>query len=282
MNPKSIVVVGGGLAGAEAAWQCAEQGIPVKLFEMRPFVSTPVHKTSFLAELVCSNSLGSNDLYKASGLLKEELRRLNSLVVKTADETAIPAGQALAVDREKFAQKITHTLENHPLVTIIREEKKEIADEITVIATGPMTSPSMAKTLERFCGTPLYYYDAASPIVTRESLNLSKLYEASRYNYGEAAYLNAPFTKEEYENFVKALQESQRVPYAPYETPKFFEGCIPIEEKADRGIDTLRFGAMKPVGLPDPKTGKIPYAVAQLRPENAEKTLYNLGGSKPA
>jgi len=276
---QEIVVIGGGLAGSEAAWQIAEQGLRVVLYEMRPQVSTPVHQTSYCAELVCSNSLGSNFPQKASGLLKEELRRLNSLLLRKADENRVPAGQALAVDREKFAQGVTEALMNHPNIRLIREEKKEIPDEITIVATGPLTSHALTEELKKHCGTYLYYYDAVAPIVTKESLNLSKLYFASRYGHGDdKAYLNAPFTKEEYEVFVHAIVGSERVPYAPHEDPKFFEACMPIEELVDRGIDTLRFGPMKPVGLPLPGTHRIPYGVIQLRQENIEGTLYNLVG----
>lgn len=274
-----LVIVGGGLAGSEAAWQAAENGFSVHLYEMRPAVSTPVHKTDHCAELVCSNSLGTNDPAKAPGLLKEELRRLGSLLIRLADEHAVPAGQALAVDRVKFGEAVTRALANHPNITLIREEALEIPPGPCIIATGPLTSPAMSRALQAYCGEYLYYYDAASPIVTAESLDCSKLYKANRYDHGgEAAYWNAPLDKAEYESLVEAIRAAERTPYAPHEDPKFFEACMPVEEKVDRGIDTLRFGAMKPVGLRDPRTGKTPHAVLQLRPENKEGTLYNLVG----
>lgn len=279
MKQEKIIVIGGGLAGSEAAWQAAERGVEVLLYEMRPGTATAVHKTGDCAELVCSNSLGTNQAEKAPGLLKEELRKAGSLLLQIADSTRVPAGQALAVDRVKFAQEVTRRLLGHPRISLIREEIKEIPSSWCILATGPLTSPPLAQALMKHCGTYLYYYDAVSPIVISESLNLSKLYQASRYDKGgDNAYLNAPFTKEEYDTFVSEIQKSDRVPYAPYEDPKFFEACMPVEELVDRGSETLRFGPMKPVGLPDPRTCREPYAVVQLRAENQEKTLYNLVG----
>lgn len=279
MRVQKLTIIGGGLAGCEAAWQAAELGVEVELYEMRPAVSTLVHKTDLLAELVCSNSLGVNDPMKAPGLLKEELRKVGSLLLKAADSCSIPAGQALAVDRGEFSKKVTDLISSHPGIQVIRKEVQEIPEGVCIIATGPLTSPAFSSSLKSLCGDYLYYYDAAAPIVTGESLDLSKLYHGCRYGRGnEKAYLNSPFTKEMYLNFAAAIQTSERVPYAPHEAPKFFEGCMPIEEKVDRGIDTLRFGAMKPVGLPVPQTGKEPYAVVQLRLENQEGTMYNLVG----
>jgi methylenetetrahydrofolate--tRNA-(uracil-5-)-methyltransferase len=274
-----LTIIGGGLAGCEAAWQAAESGIEVDLFEMRPAVLTGVHKTDLLAELVCSNSLGTNNPLKTPGLLKEELRKLGSLLIKTADFCAVPAGQALAVNREEFSKKVTDCISRHPCIHLIRKEVRELPEGVCIVATGPLTSPDFAAFLKTFCGDYLYYYDAVSPIVTRESLDFSKLYHGCRYGRGDdKAYLNSPLTKEEYCSFVAAVRSSERVPYAPHEPPKFFEGCMPIEEKADRGFDTLRFGALKPVGLPVSGTGREPYAAVQLRLENKEETMYNLVG----
>ncbi|MCD6363220.1 MAG: methylenetetrahydrofolate--tRNA-(uracil(54)-C(5))-methyltransferase (FADH(2)-oxidizing) TrmFO [Synergistetes bacterium] len=276
---KEVYIVGGGLAGSEAAWQLAKRGFKVVLFEMRPKVMTPAHKTGYLGELVCSNSLGAQGLETASGLLKEELRLLGSLILECAYASRVPAGKALAVDREKFAREITERVSSHPKIEIIREEIGEIPEDVEVIiATGPLTSPSLAGALKKLLGQDyLYFYDAVSPIVTYESLNMERIFKASRYGIGED-YLNCPMTKEEYEAFWEALISAERHPLHPFENPKYFEGCLPIEVIASRGKETLLYGPLKPVGLVDPRTGRTPYAVVQLRRENAEGTLYNLVG----
>lgn len=274
-----VYVIGGGLAGSEAAWQLAKRGIKVILFEMRPKVMTPAHQTGYLAELVCSNSLGAQDLDTASGLLKEELRLLDSVILECAYASKVPAGKALAVDRERFAKLVSEKVSSNPLIEIVREEVKEIPDDgEVIIATGPLTSPSLAQKLKEFLGSEyLYFYDAVSPIVTYESLNMERIFKGSRYGVGED-YLNCPMTKEEYEAFWEALVSAERHPLHPFEDPKYFEGCLPIEVIASRGKETLLYGPLKPVGLIDPKTGKEPYAVVQLRKENVEGTLYNLVG----
>lgn len=276
----SIKVIGAGLAGAEAAWQIARQGIQVKLYEMRPVKMTPTHHTAWFAELVCSNSLKGAGLDNACGLLKEELRRLNSLLIKVADESAVPAGGALAVDREKFSHEVTEALENHPLINVHREEVRELPQgEVAVIATGPLTSEALAKEIQKFTGEDyLSFYDAAAPIVTLESIDMNKAFWASRYDKGEADYLNCPMTKEEYELFYQELVNAETAEIKGFERGKVFEGCMPIEVMAARGEQTLAFGPLKPVGLVDPRTGKRPYAVVQLRKENREGTLFNLVG----
>ncbi|RLG12670.1 methylenetetrahydrofolate--tRNA-(uracil(54)-C(5))-methyltransferase (FADH(2)-oxidizing) TrmFO [Candidatus Pacearchaeota archaeon] len=275
-----IIVIGGGLAGSEAAWQIAQRGIKVKLYEMRPVKTTPAHKTDKFAELVCSNSLRSKELTKAIGLLKEELKLLKSLIMESASICEIPGGKAWVVDRECFAEYITQKITSHPLIEIIREEVKEIpTDKIVIVAPGPLTSESLAKSLAKLIEFPyLHFYDAISPIIYADSINWDKVFIADRYKEGEGDYVNCPLTKEEYERFVKELLKAEKVPLHPFEDPKYFEGCLPIEVMAERGIDTLRYGPMKPVGLIDPRTGKEPYAVVQLRPENKEKTLYNIVG----
>lgn len=278
---KRAIVIGGGLAGSEAAWQIAKRGIVVQLYEMRPKKMTPAHKTSYLGELVCSNSLKSKDIYNAHGLLKEELRKLGSLIIDIADKSAIPGGKALVVDREKFSRMITESLQAHPNVDIIREEVKYIEkDEITVIATGPLTSESLTRELKKLTGEEyLSFYDAISPIIDAESLNLSKLFRAERYGWEKNAYLNAPLNEEEYYKFWKALVEAEI--HEPHDFEKdipYFEGCLPIEVMAKRGADSLRFGPLRPIGLTDPVTGKEPFAVVQLRPENKECTAYSLVG----
>lgn len=275
-----IIVIGGGLAGSEAAWQIAQRGIKVKLYEMRPIKTTPAHKTDKFAELVCSNSLRSKELTKAIGLLKEELKFLKSLIMESASICEIPGGKAWVVDRECFAEYITQKIISHPLIEIIREEVKEIpTDKIVIVATGPLTSESLAKSLAKLIEIPyLHFYDAISPIIYADSINWDKVFIADRYKEGEGDYVNCPLTKEEYERFVRELLKAEKVPLHPFEDPKYFEGCLPIEVMAERGIDTLRYGPMKPVGLIDPRTGKEPYAVVQLRPENKEKTLYNIVG----
>ncbi|MCL6632349.1 MAG: methylenetetrahydrofolate--tRNA-(uracil(54)-C(5))-methyltransferase (FADH(2)-oxidizing) TrmFO [Alicyclobacillus herbarius] len=275
-----VTVIGAGLAGSEAAWQAARQGASVTLYEMRPTVKTPAHHTSWFAELVCTNSLRSNVLTNAVGLLKEEMRRLDSLILRCADAHAVPAGSALAVDREGFSRAVTEALERHPRITVRREEVKEIpAEGIVIVATGPLTSPDLSQSIERFVGRRyLYFYDAASPIVTTESINMEKVYAASRYGKGEAAYLNCPFTETEFHAFYEALVNAETAPLHDFEEEKYFEGCMPIEVMARRGWKTLLFGPMKPVGLEDPRTGRRPYAVVQLRQDNAAGSLYNIVG----
>jgi len=275
-----VVVIGAGLAGSEASWQIAQRGVKVILYEMRPFKMTPAHKTDKFAELVCSNSLRSKELHKAVGLLKEELKMLKSLIMESAINCEIEGGKALVVDRECFANYITQKIFNHPLIKIKREEVTEIPkDKIVIVATGPLTSESLAKNLSELIEIPyLHFYDAISPIVYADSINWEKVFVADRYGEGEGSYVNCPLTKEEYEKFVEELLKAEKVPLHPFEDPKYFEGCLPIEVMAERGKDTLRYGPMKPTGLIDPKTGKEPYAVVQLRPENKEKTLYNMVG----
>lgn len=275
-----VVVIGAGLAGSEASWQIAQRGVKVILYEMRPFKMTPAHKTDKFAELVCSNSLRSKELHKAVGLLKEELKMLKSLIMESAINCEIEGGKALVVDRECFANYITQKIFNHPLIKIKREEVTEIPkDKIVIVATGPLTSESLAKNLSELIEIPyLHFYDAISPIVYADSINWEKVFVVDRYGEGEGSYVNCPLTKEEYEKFVEELLKAEKVPLHPFEDPKYFEGCLPIEVMAERGKDTLRYGPMKPTGLIDPKTGKEPYAVVQLRPENKEKTLYNMVG----
>jgi methylenetetrahydrofolate--tRNA-(uracil-5-)-methyltransferase len=277
---EEVIVIGAGLAGSEAAWQLAKRGVRVILYEMRPQKLTPAHKTGFFAELVCSNSLRSKDLTNAVGLLKEELRRLGSIIMESADINQIPGGKALVVDREKFAKYITEKLQNHPNIRFVCEEMTEIpTDRVVIVATGPLTSEPMAMSLAKLISEPfLHFYDAISPIVYAESIDWEKVFVADRYGEDEGAYVNCPLTKEEYERFVQELLSAEKVPLHPFEEPKYFEGCLPIEVMAERGIDTLRYGPMKPKGLIDPRTGKEPYAVVQLRPENSERTLYNMVG----
>ena len=272
-------VIGAGLAGSEAAWQLAEAGVPVNLYEMRPVKSTPAHHTADFAELVCSNSLRGNGLTNAVGVLKEEMRRLNSIVVTSADATAVPAGGALAVDRNNFSALITKKVKEHPLVTVVLEEIKKIPEGITVIATGPLTSESLAEEIADYNGSHgFYFYDAAAPIIDSSTIDREKVYLKSRYDKGEAAYLNCPMTEEEFTRFYHALIEAEVAPQKEFEKEKFFEGCMPIEVLAKRGIKTMLFGPMKPVGLEDPKTGKRPYAVIQLRQDNAAASMYNIVG----
>lgn len=276
---KTVNVIGAGLAGSEAAWQLAESGIPVNLYEMRPIKSTPAHHTGNFAELVCSNSLRGNGLTNAVGVLKEEMRRLNSVVITSADETAVPAGGALAVDRNNFSELITQKIKNHPLITVISEEITKIPEGITIIATGPLTSETLANEIAEYNGSHgFYFYDAAAPILDSSTINRDKVYLKSRYDKGEAAYLNCPMTEEEFMRFYEALIEAEVAPQKEFEKEKFFEGCMPIEVMAKRGIKTMLFGPMKPVGLEDPKTGKRPYAVIQLRQDNAAASMYNIVG----
>ena len=278
---KPIHVIGAGLAGSEAAWQIAEQGHPVRLYEMRPQRQSPAHQTDLFAELVCSNSLRAAGLTNAVGILKEEMRQFNSLIMAAADKHRVPAGGALAVDREAFSKHITEALENHPLVTIIREEVTELPkDELTIVASGPLTSEGLAKNIAELTGAEaLYFYDAAAPIVEAESLDFSKVFRQSRYQKGDGDdYLNCPMNEEEYQAFYEALVQAEVAPRREFEPLKLFEGCMPIEVMALRGEDTMRFGPLKPVGLPDPRDGKEPYAVVQLRQDNEEATLYNIVG----
>ncbi|MBF0747127.1 FADH(2)-oxidizing methylenetetrahydrofolate--tRNA-(uracil(54)-C(5))-methyltransferase TrmFO [Gemella sp. 19428wG2_WT2a] len=278
---KKITVIGAGLAGSEAAWQIAERGVKVELYEMRPKKMTPAHKTEKFGELVCSNSLRGNDITNGVGLLKEEMRRLNSLIISCADATQVPAGGALAVDRESFSALITEKIKNHPNITVIEEEIKEIpkGGNPVIVATGPLTSDALSEDIKKYTKqTGLYFYDAAAPILEKDSLDMDKVYLKSRYDKGEAAYLNCPMTKEEFEAFYNELINAEVAPLKEFEKEIYFEGCMPFEEMARRGEKTLLFGPMKPVGLEDPKTGERPYAVVQLRQDNAEGTLYNIVG----
>jgi len=305
-----VRIVGGGLAGSEAAWQCARRGVPVELFEMRPMRTTPAHHSAEFAELVCSNSLKSDSENTAPWLLKEEMRQAGSLLLTIARETAVPAGHALAVDRSEFSRKVTEAVARERLITIRREEATEIEDgQITVIATGPLTSDAFSMEIQRLGssspsdgdGSPdpsraepalserseskgvpaphnLYFYDSISPIVESDSINMDRVYMAARYDKGSADYINCPMSKEDYDAFYDALLAAQSVEEKDWEKLNYFEGCLPIEEIARRGRDTLRFGPMKPVGLKDPRTGKMPYAVVQLRQENLRADSYNLVG----
>jgi len=277
---KSVVIAGGGLAGSEAAWQLAERGVPITLYEMRPSCPTPAHKTDRLAELVCSNSLKSNTHGSASWLLKEELRRAGSLQMRVAGECAVPGGSALAVDRERFAGGVTAAITGHALITLRREELREIPDDgLALIATGPLTSDALAAQLQSLTGSEnLAFYDAISPVVDAETLNLDRIFRASRYGKGGEDYLNCPFTEDEYRIFYEGLESAETVQAHEFENVKFFEACLPIEELGRRGYDTLRFGPMKPVGLVDPRTGRQPFAVVQLRAENLRFSSYNLVG----
>ncbi|MCD7033792.1 FADH(2)-oxidizing methylenetetrahydrofolate--tRNA-(uracil(54)-C(5))-methyltransferase TrmFO [Metabacillus sp. GX 13764] len=279
MTQQAVNVVGAGLAGSEAAWQLAKRGIKVNLFEMRPVKQTPAHHTDKFAELVCSNSLRGNSLTNAVGVLKEEMRTLDSVIIRSADDCAVPAGGALAVDRHEFAGLVTDRVKNHPNVTVINEEVSEFPEGPTIIATGPLTSKALSEKLQSLTGEDyLYFYDAAAPIIEKESIDLEKVYLKSRYDKGEAAYLNCPMTEEEFEAFYEALVQAETVPLKEFEKEIYFEGCMPIEVMGQRGKKTMLFGPMKPVGLEDPKTGKRPYAVVQLRQDDAAGTLYNIVG----
>ncbi len=273
-----VTVIGGGLAGSEAAWQAAELGCSVELWEMRPVKETPAHRTDQFAELVCSNSLGNMSLETASGLLKEELRRLGSVILSSADANRVPAGGALGVAREGFPQTVTETVHAHPNIEVIRKEATEIPEGPTVIATGPLTSDALVQKIEALSGETLYFYDAASPIVYRDSLDEETIYLASRYNKGEAAYLNCPMDREQYYAFIEALSTAELSPIKDFEEDMYFEGCLPAETIARRGPETLSFGPMKPVGLPDPKTGREAYAVVQLRQDDEAGRLFNMVG----
>jgi len=292
MEHNRLTIIGGGLAGSEAAWQSAQSGISVKLYEMRPEMSTGAHQTSDLAELICSNSLGSNLPDRASGVLKNELRRLGSMLLECAEATALPAGGALAVDRNLFARTVTERIQNHPNIEIVRKEATSIPETPAIIASGPLTSPALSQALADLNGEEhLYFFDAIAPIVEAVSINMEVAFRASRYGKGEqdeGDYINCPFTKEEYETFIQALLEAERIELRSFEDAiktgvkagahHFFEGCLPVEVIAERGHDSLAFGPMRPVGLTDPRTGRRPYAVVQLRQDNLAGNLYNLVG----
>lgn len=281
-----VTVLGGGLAGCEAAWQAAEQGVPVVLYEMKPQKFSPAHQSAGLAELICSNSLKAARLDSAAGLLKEEMRRLGSLLVECAARCSVPAGGALAVDRNEFSRLVTEAVEGHPLIKVRREEVTNLPDGPLVVATGPLTAEPLANRIQELCETAcgdraaLSFFDAAAPIVTKESLNMERCFLASRYDKGESDYINCAMNKAEYDAFVEALVTAERAPVHSFDArdPKVYEGCMPIEVLASRGHDAIRFGPMKPVGLVDPRTGHRPWAVLQLRTENRENTLYNLVG----
>ena len=287
-----LIVIGGGLAGSEAAWQAAQRGVRVSLYEMRPNVTTPAHTTSHFAELVCSNSLGSQLPDRPSGLLKEEILRMGSMLVECAEATAVPAGGALAVDRDAFSAQVTDRISQHPQIEIIREEMTDIPSSPTVIASGPLTSARLSDALADLSGKDhLYFFDAISPIVTQESINMESAFRDSRYGRGEQAegdYINCPMTNDEYDNFVNALLVAERIALKSFEEAvksgvragahRFFEGCLPVEIIAERGHQSLAFGPMRPVGLTDPRTGRRPHAVVQLRQDNLAATLYNMVG----
>jgi methylenetetrahydrofolate--tRNA-(uracil-5-)-methyltransferase len=280
-----VRIIGAGLAGSEAAWQCARRGIEVELYEMRPVRKTPAHQTGEFAELVCSNSLKSDSENTAPWLLKEEMRRAGSLLMEIARECSVPAGHALAVDRVKFASRVTEAIEGEPLIKVRREEVTRVWDDgVMIIASGPLTSDALSEEIVRLSesagdgGSHLYFYDSISPIVEADSIDKDKVYMAARYDKGSADYINCPMNKEEYDRFLDALLEAQSVEERDWEKLNYFESCLPIEEIARRGRDTLRFGPMKPVGLKDPRTGRPPYAVVQLRQENLRADSYNLVG----
>ena len=280
-NKQTVTVIGAGLAGSEAAWQIAQTGYSVRLFEMKPQKFSPAHKSAGFAELICSNSLKAARIDSAAGLLKEEMRRMDSLLVACADKTAVPAGGALAVDRDRFSELVTKAITEHPNIEVMHGEVTEIpAEGVTVIASGPLTSDTLAEQITNLCGGALSFFDAAAPIVTRESLDMEHCFTASRYDKGDDDYINCPMNKEEYDAFYEALITAERAPIHDFDVmnPKVYEGCMPIEVMAQRGHDTIRFGPLKPVGLRDPRTGHRPWAVVQLRTENAEKTLFNLVG----
>jgi len=279
MSKPEVNVIGAGLAGSEAAWQIANRNIKVNLFEMRPEKQTPAHHTDQFAELVCSNSLRANALTNAVGVLKEEMRRLNSVIIRSADDCSVPAGGALAVDRHQFAGFVTKRVKNHPNVTVYRKEVENIPDGLTIVATGPLTSAPLSRAIRRLTGEDdLYFYDAAAPIIEADSIDFDKVYLKSRYDRGEAAYLNCPMTEGEFDRFYDALVSAETVPLRDFEKEIYFESCMPIEVMAKRGKKTLLFGPMKPVGLEHPKTGKRPFAVVQLRQDDSAGTLYNLVG----
>ncbi len=280
MKIEHVNVIGGGLAGCEAAYQIAKKGIKVKLYEMKPIKYSPAHSNQDLAEIVCSNSFKSNLLTNACGLLKEEMRMLDSLLIRIADETAVPAGQALAVDREIFSKRVTEAIRNNPNIEIINEEVTEIPeDEITIIATGPLTSDKLFEEISRLIGgEKLHFYDAAAPIIEKDSIDMNIAFIGDRYGKGEADYINLPMNKEEYENFWNELVNAEIAHLHEFEKREIFDGCMPVEVMAKRGIDTLRYGPLKPVGFDDPRTGRRPYALVQLRQDNSTGTLYNMVG----
>jgi len=277
---ETITVIGGGLAGSEAAYQIAQHGQKVRLFEMRPVRQTPAHRTDRLAEIVCSNSLKSDQPYNASWLLKEELRRLGSILIQIADSVRVPAGSALAVDRERFAARVTEVISNQPNIELVREEATDIPNEgVIVIASGPLTSECLSQSIRKLCGSEhLYFYDAISPIVDADSIDRSKTYRASRYGKATDDYVNCPMERDEYTAFYEVLLTAESVAIHDFEEAHYFESCLPIEELARRGPDTLRFGPMRPVGLENPATGRIPYAVVQLRQEDLMQSSYNIVG----
>ncbi len=285
MERRNVTVLGAGLAGCEAAWQLSRRGFPVTLYEMKPQKFSPAHHSQGFAELICSNSFKASRIDSAAGLLKEEMRRLGSLLVACARQSAVPAGGALAVDREAFSQLVTQAIEGDPRITVVREEVTDLPDGPVIVATGPLTSEPLSQKLQALCGDSLSFFDAAAPIVTRESLDMDHCFAASRYGRGdqegeEGDYLNCPLNKEEYEAFVTELVGAQRAPVHSFDVrdPQVYEGCMPIEVLASRGHDAIRFGPMKPVGLRDPRTGHRPWAVLQLRTESRERTLFNLVG----
>ena len=280
-NKQTVTVIGAGLAGSEAAWQIAQAGYSVRLFEMKPQKFSPAHKSAGFAELICSNSLKAARIDSAAGLLKEEMRRMDSLLVACADKTAVPAGGALAVDRDRFSELVTKAITEHPNIEVMHGEVTEIpAEGVTVIASGPLTSDTLAEQITNLCGGALSFFDAAAPIVTRESLDMEHCFTASRYDKGDDDYINCPMNKEEYDAFYEALITAERAPIHDFDVmnPKVYEGCMPIEIMAARGADTMRFGPLRPVGLIDPRTGHRPWANVQLRAENKERTLYNIVG----
>ena len=280
MNKTTVKIIGAGLAGSEATWYLAQRGIKVILYEMRPEKLTPAHKTGYFSELVCSNSFRSDSEISAPGILKREMRMMHSITMEAAEKFRVPAGQSLAVDREKFSSYITEKISAFENVEVIREEVTEIPDPPVIIATGPLTSDNLINALKPLIGENfLYFYDAIAPIVDADSIDMSRAFWANRYDKGDTSdYLNCPMTEEEYKKFVEELLKAEKVPYHEFESAKHFEGCLPIEEMAARGVDVLAHGPMKPVGLIDPKTGKRPYAVVQLRKENREGTAFNLVG----
>ncbi|MGH7923283.1 MAG: methylenetetrahydrofolate--tRNA-(uracil(54)-C(5))-methyltransferase (FADH(2)-oxidizing) TrmFO [Candidatus Binatus sp.] len=279
MSEPQVTVVGAGLAGSEAAWQLARRGIKVRLVEMRPVKMTEAHRTADFAELVCSNSLRNDSMETAVGVLKEEMRRLGSLVISSADRARVPAGSALAVDRNDFSGAITAALEQHPMVEISRAEASEIPSGVTIVATGPLTSPAFGEALNRLIGPRnLYFYDAIAPIVAAESIDMKVAFKASRYGKGGNDYINCPMTEAQYDAFVAAVVAAEKIELHPFERPVYFEGCMPIEEMARRGPMTLAFGPMRPVGLSEPRSGRRPFAVVQLRQDDAAGRLYNMVG----
>ncbi|MCI1857881.1 MAG: FADH(2)-oxidizing methylenetetrahydrofolate--tRNA-(uracil(54)-C(5))-methyltransferase TrmFO [Sporolactobacillus sp.] len=279
MVNQTVAVIGAGLAGSEAAWQLARRGVPVRLYEMRPVRSTPAHQTDQFAELVCTNSLRSDQLTNAVGILKEEMRRLGSIIMRAADASAVPAGGALAVDRHEFSRRITEWITGVSNIEVVRREVTEIPDGPTIIATGPLTAPKLSEQLKTRTGENyLYFYDAAAPIIAGDSIDRAKVYLKSRYDKGDAAYLNCPLNRETFERFYRALIAAETAPLKSFEKACYFNGCMPIEIMAGQGARTLLFGPLKPVGLEDPQTGRRPYAVVQLRRDNAAGTLYNMVG----